>query len=143
MIGNFPEAVAFTFQWEGFKSNIQGDIGGRTLWGFSEHFWPDQIKAMLSMTAAAAKAYALDQYKFHFWDFIGCNDLSYPLDCVAFDCSVNPGQGWTKRTLSWAKDWKSLLIAREQHYKEVAHPNVLKGLLNRCAALRAKYEGTT
>jgi lysozyme family protein len=137
---NWPRASVFTFQWEGVNSHIVGDAGGRTLYGFCERYWPDQVKAMLDMTLDDAKAYALAQYKLHFWDAMGCDDLSYPMDCVAFDCSVNPGPGWTKRALIYQKTWQNLLTAREAHYQTIAHPNVLKGLLNRCEALRAKYQ---
>ena len=138
---NFLNATDFTFQWEGFKSHIEGDYGGRTVWGFCERFWPEQVKAMLSMSAPVAKAYALQQYKLHFWDLIGGDGLPYPLDEIAFDCAVNPGPSWIKYVLDTTDNWETVISLREEHYRRVAHPNVLKGLLNRCAALREKYQG--
>jgi len=142
MKDSFTEAITFTFAAEGYRSKITGDAGGRTLWGVSSVFWPQDFARMSAMDSDQAKAYALAFYRKNFWDFIDADDLPYPLDCVAFDTAVNPGPTWCLKNLFGLPEnaWQRLLDLREQHYREVAHPNVLKGLLNRCEALREKYK---
>jgi lysozyme family protein len=140
MKANFEEAITFTFAAEGYKSNIPGDAGGATIYGIASHFWPADYVRIKDMSPDDAKAYAEEFYHRNFWDFIHADDLSYPLDCVAFDCAVNPGPTWCRKVLNTGiKDWDSLLVLRDLHYKAEADPNVLKGLLNRSEALRQKY----
>ena len=136
---NYPKAAVFTFGEEGWKANIKGDVGGRTILGVTEHFYPKDFAAMLNMTLEQAKAYALDFYKRTFWNPMGCDNMPYPLDCVAFDCSVNPGPSWTHHQLMIVKDWRQLNEIRRQHYKDTAKANVVKGLINRCDATIKQY----
>ena len=140
---SWPEAIAFTFRAEGYQSNIVGDAGGATIYGISSAYWPHEFALIKAMTVENARAYAEEFYHTHFWSFIECDSLPYPMDCVAFDCSVNPGPSWCKSALTTTKDWRKLLDMREFHYERVAHPNVLKGLVNRCNALREKYKEAT
>ena len=137
---DFPEAMAFTEHWEGYKSNIVGDVGGRTIYGICERYFPKEVAAMVNMTAQDARAYAEAFYRKEFWDHCGCDDLPYPLDVVAFDCSVNPGPNWCAHHLLLTRDWRELLNEREAHYRLVAHANVLQGLINRSEALKDKYK---
>jgi lysozyme family protein len=142
MKGDFEEAVQFTFQEEGWHSDEAFDPGGDTILGISRHFWPHEHDLIKNMAPADAREYAEEFYHEHFWDFMGCDDLSHPLDVVAFDSAVNPGPTWARTTLHITQDWKEFLDMREQHYRITALPQYVKGLLNRCAALRAKYEVT-
>jgi lysozyme family protein len=139
MNGSFPEAIAFTFREEGFDSNLKGDPGGQTRLGISAHFWPHEYSLIKDMAPDDAGAYATEFYRVHFWDFIAADSLPHPLDVVAFDSAVNPGENWAKHTLAITQDWREFLDMREQHYRTTAKPQFLKGLLNRCDALRAKY----
>ncbi len=155
MKSSWSEAVDFTFAAEGFFSHDKW--GGDTILGISKHYWPEDYKAVMSLVekgdTEGAVSYVEGFYRKHFWDFVHADDLPYPLDIIAFDCSVNPGQNWCKSQLSIMRPDEPvlyrcglLLEARTKYYIARVHSNpekemYLKGWLNRVEALRTKYLG--
>lgn len=147
---SWPEAIAFTFNAEGYHSASSWDPGGDTILGISRTFFPREHDLISQMTRADAQAYAEAFYHVHFWTPMGCDDMTHPFDVVCFDSSVNPGPSWMKGILATGvKDWRNVLTLREQHYearaaeeKAKGQPYPLQGLLNRCTALREKYANT-
>lgn len=140
---SWPEAIKFTFEAEGYASDLKADPGGSTYLGISSHFWPEDYRAVVALAKEdrqKALKYAEDFYRYHFWTYVDGDDLSHPLDVVAFDSAVNPGPTWAHHTLAITQDWREVLTIREQHYRTTARPEFLNGLLNRCAALRTKYK---
>ena len=144
---SFLEAIAFTFQEEGFLSSDKW--GGATVFGVARDYWPKDYDAIMTLIRkgdkAGAVAYATEFYRRNMWNRIHADDLPHPLDVVAFDSSVNPGPGWCVEALKQTQDWRKLLDERESYYEERARHNPekkkdLKGWGNRCDALRAKYK---
>jgi hypothetical protein len=115
MKDNFESACKFLFQLEGFKSDVVGDPGGRTIFGVAETYFPTQVRAMAGMTPDLAQAYAMDFYRTQFWTGLNCDDLPSPLDAVTFLAAVNPGPGWV-RSQKGIPDWKDLLLEQTDYY---------------------------
>ena len=97
----FNRALAFTLAEEGGYSNDPADSGGPTNWGITIgdlERWrrcdcsADDVRAV-SRDEAAAIYHAI------YWTPLRCGELRPGLDLLVFDCAVNPGQGWTARTL--------------------------------------------
>jgi lysozyme family protein len=140
--GSWPEALAFTFKEEGYDSQLKGDPGGPTYLGISSHYWPKEyaeVIALAKQDKAKAREYAANFYYQHMWQFISGDSLPHPLDVIVFDSAVNPGPTWAVHTLAITQDPGEFLAMREQHYRITAEPEYLHGLLNRCLALRQKY----
>ena len=112
---NFVPAVNDLFAIEGFKSNLVGDPGGRTIFGISERYYPADVARMASMTREDAEVYAREFYRAKFWDAFGCDELTSPMDEVTFLLAVNPGPGFV-RGLGSAQDWKDLLLEAVDYY---------------------------
>jgi lysozyme family protein len=134
---SWPIGISFTLRAEGNLSDLRDDPGGSTIMGLSSHYWPKEYKAIKDLLPTSRQAYAEAFYKIHFWTPLDCDDLSYPLDIVVFDSSVNLGPSWARTTLILTQDWNEYLRQREEHYHASAKPEFLKGLLNRCEVLRA------
>jgi lysozyme family protein len=106
---NFDLAVDFTLKWEGGYSYDRDDPGGETNFGISKKAYPElDIK---NLKAEQARAIYFRDY----WTAMGCDDLSYPLDIIAFDTAVNCGVSRTKKWLLNANT-VALLMKRLEHY---------------------------
>ena len=141
MIENYERAFNMLCQFEGHTSDVKGDAGGRTIWGISERWFPGDIEAMKDMTPDKSRAYAKEFYKREFWDNLGCDALSLPIDIIAFDTAVNCGVHTAKKILIESKsDWKDYIYRRLFYYSLLVKEKpdqikFLRGWLNRCLSL--------
>ena len=80
------KALPFTLAREG---GYTVDSGGETWKGISAKEFP-QLRERI-MARALSDAEVEQIYLTRYWIPAGCDKLSYPLDCVVFDCAVNLG----------------------------------------------------
>jgi hypothetical protein len=142
---NYPRFFSWLCGFEGYDSNVKGDPGGRTIWGVSERYFPNEVKAMLAMSQEEAKQYAYDFYKKTFWDANNCDLLPAPLDVIHADTCVNPGPAVARKIYNETRDWKDYLFKRIGYYslKVQEDPDKAKffrGWVNRCITLWARYQ---
>lgn len=135
MKDSFSKAIAFSLLWEQWKSDDSADPGKLTIWGIASAYWPKDVERMKDMTSDQAKLYAMTFYKEKFWDALKCDDLSFPLDIVAFDSAVNLGIPRVKAYLELTMDWRDIIMYRIQHYTTRKGSPFLAGWVNRCVAL--------
>jgi lysozyme family protein len=141
---SFLEAFEFTIKEEGYsETNIMEDKGGDTIMGISSKFWPKEFTEIKAISNLAGRIeYAKNFYYIHFWNFINADLLPYPLDIIAFDSAVNPGEYWAKHTLRITQDCNKFLDMRENYYKSIKNPKFINGWTNRVNLLRTKYLST-
>lgn len=131
MINSFSKAIDFTLQWEGGYSNNPADPGKETNFGISKKSYPHLDIANLT------REQAIEIYRRDYWDALGCDDLPYPLDIIAFDTSVNCGVARTKKWMEQANGNSiALFMRRMEHYTYLVRVNkkflgFLSGWLNR------------
>lgn len=94
MRSNFPSALSNLFWWEGISDNDPDDPGGETVYGISRRYHPEMWVDGKAPTREQAEAYYL-----RLWESAGCDSLPFPVDCLHFDASVNPGPGAAIRFL--------------------------------------------
>jgi len=118
MKDNFDKAFKFILKWEGGYSNDKDDLGGETKYGISKRSYPNlDIK---NLTIEMAK----EIYKKNYWDKLGCDKLSFPMDIIAFDTSVNMGISTANELLKNSNgDPKEFIILRIKKYKEIVEKN--------------------
>jgi hypothetical protein len=138
MIENFDRCFEFIMRWEGYKSNILVDAGGRTIFGISERYWPQVVKQLWDMPKAEARIEAKEFYREHYWQPAGCNVFSWPMDLIIFDTAVN--MGLTRALLLSAGDNKpeSYFMRRIRYYVAISKGSqlvFLRGWINRVLAL--------
>lgn len=111
---------------EGYKSNMVGDRGGRTIWGITERYFPRDIAAMENMTMEESKTYARSLYAREFWDKHKLDDVPFPLDVISFCMIVNSvKEGDTLLHTCLAdlhptgEDWRNYIIAFQEFYKAI------------------------
>ncbi|MFZ5989414.1 MAG: glycosyl hydrolase 108 family protein [Bacillota bacterium] len=131
----FKKALIFTLTWEGYKSEDPDDIGGRTIFGISERSHPEEVAKMWDMPRIQAMDIAGKIYLEKYWIPVGCDDIEYSMDIIAFDTAVNQGVAVAKRFLKEATSPEDYLFKRIARYCDVSHPKYLKGLINRIIAL--------
>ncbi len=118
---------------EGFKSDVAGDPGGRTIWGISERYFPEDVNKMLSLASKEAKEYAKQFYKTKFWNPVA--HLPTPINVVAFLMGVN-APGPVKRLTVSYNDHRDVLLGMCEYYSAIVgkNPNLSKffrGWINR------------
>ena len=116
MTSSYERAFTMLCQFEGYSSDVKGDSGGLTIFGITERWFPNDVKAMLEMSRDEAKEYAKRFYKREFWDKLGCDDISMPIDIIAFDTAVNCGIKTASKFLMETSDWKDYLFKRIFYY---------------------------
>jgi lysozyme family protein len=130
MKDSWERAINFVLVHEGGYVHDPQDPGGATNFGISQRSYPDCSIAALTIDGAK------EIYKRDYWDWIGCDNLPYPLDMVVFDTIVNCG---TTRGSNWLyeckDDWRELLLKRIAHYtnlaKKVQFQKFFRGWMNR------------
>jgi len=145
-MNDYSKAFSMLCRFEGYTSNLKGDKGGYTIWGVSERYFPEDVKNMAEMNSEASRQYALNFYKREFWDKLGCDNLEFPLNIIAFDTSVNCGIHTAKKFLNETKDWKDYLFKRIMYYSILVREKpdkivFLRGWINRCVSLWIKFKG--
>lgn len=141
---NYNKAGDILFQLEGYSSNLKGDTGGRTIWGITEKWYPDEVKVMLNMSSEESKAYAREFYRREFWDKLGCDALEFPLDIIAFCQSVNSFEV-AKKILNETKNWKDFLFNFQIYYSKLVevkpqNKEFFRGWINRTLTLWNKFK---
>lgn len=92
----FAQALAFALKWEvgsvpnGGYTNDPRDPGGETKYGISKRSYPHLNITGLTLSEAR------DIYYYDYWAAAGnqdsyCSELTWPLNAVHFDCTVNIG----------------------------------------------------
>ena len=54
MTSSYERAFTMLCQFEGYSSDVKGDSGGLTIFGITERWFPNDVKAMLEMSYVAA-----------------------------------------------------------------------------------------
>ena len=131
---SFDKAIDFVLSIEGGYVNDPKDPGGETKYGISKRAYPDVDIARL--TESEAK----EIYKRDYWQAIGCDSFSFPLDIIVFDTAVNMGKGATKELLKSSTTWQDLMLNRIDRYIEISRKNVnlqkfFRGWIIRCSRL--------
>lgn len=125
----FDKCFDFLCELEGFSSNVEGDPGGRTIWGIAERYFPQEVAAMLKMSPDESKQYAKQFYLTRFWT----NHPDPHISATAFLMGVN-APAPAKRAISEGRSWEGILIAYVEYYANTVgkHPNLLKFLRGWC-----------
>lgn len=145
MKDNYDKAFLILCQLEGYSSNLKGDTGGRTIWGITEKWFPDDVKAMSGMNETQSREYAKVFFIREFWSKLGCDALPYPLDIVAFCQGVN-SLAAAKKILAETNDWKDYLFKFQTYYSKLvdvkpANRDFFRGWINRTLSLWIKLKG--
>jgi lysozyme family protein len=140
-MGNFEKSVEFVLKHEGGYVNNSADPGGETKYGISRRAFPDEdIK---NLTVDRAK----EIYQKHFWEPLGCEELSTQLALVHFDTAVNCGKSRAAEFMGNSKgDYEVYLLYRIEHYTRIAATNknlrqFILGWLNRVMDLFKEIRG--
>lgn len=136
MSKDFEKALKFVLKWEGGYVNDPKDPGGETNYGISKKSYPNEdIK---NMTLERAKKIYYENY----WLKSGCDKLSYPLDMIMFDTSVNMGRSRANKFLDISTDWRDFLLRRIAFYSKLLTAKYyIRGWINRVADLYKLIEG--
>ncbi len=149
---SYSIAIDTLFDLEGYKSNVKGDRGGRTIWGITERWWPKDVERMVAMTPKDSKEYAKNFYLKHFWTPHDLDNVPYPLDVVSFCMIVNShvkGKELLKEALMdlhpTEVDWRDYLLSFMEFYQRIADkdPSQAKfrdGWFNRAFKLWNKFK---
>jgi len=116
---NFDKAFDLLCKMEGYNSNVKGDLGGRTIWGVSEKYFPLHVRAMAAMSAEESKQYAKEKVYRVLWNQFNCDLQKDKLDIAIFICAVNPGPGFVRRLRGFF-DWKDILFEAQGYYNNEA-----------------------
>lgn len=127
----WDKAIAFVLSQEGGYVNDPKDPGGETNFGISKRSYPNLDIANLTIDDAK------NIYQRDYWNTMGCNELSYPLDMIVFDTAVNMGIGGATNFLTQTNNWTVFLMLRIEKYSNIAKktPQYLRGWLNRVILL--------
>lgn len=114
----YDEALVQVLRIEGPESNIQGDAGGRTIYGIAENEHPE-------MWANGAPSYdqAVAFYRREVWDKLRLDDIGLKSEALAFlmfRIGVNPSPEhaaeWLQRSLNvfnrQQKDYRDVVVDR-------------------------------
>jgi len=98
---SFDIAFAALIENEGSYSNNPNDPGQETMWGITAHVARENgyTGAMRDLPIETAKSIARSKY----WDPIGGDDLSTPLDFQVFDAAYNSGPERAEKWLGQAQ----------------------------------------
>ena len=142
---DFELAFAALLEFEGYKSEDPKDPGGQGLFGVSEKYYPEFVKANWDLPKEEAVVNAKQFYKTNIWIKCKCDDLPPPLNIFFFDACVNPGPGAAAGILnkSGRSAFRFLLYRMEWYRQDVLqHPNLVmyfRGWINRCLRLFVLY----
>ncbi len=141
MNDNFPKALGFVLEKEGYKTDDPRDPGKLTIWGMSIVYHPVEVAKMAKMSKEEAMKYASDLYFKNYWLLAGCDLLPYPKDMIIFDIAINPGFKLANELRSGPGTWQDYLFDRIAYYsdrvKEKPYKIInLRGWINRTIALR-------
>lgn len=95
-MSNYGKSVTFVLNAEGGLVNASSDHGGMTNFGISSKQYPDLDIANLT------RRQAMDIYFRDYWTPGQCEVMSWPVDCVHLDASVNSGIKQSTRFLQEA-----------------------------------------
>jgi hypothetical protein len=136
---NFQIACQFVLDHEGGYVNDPDDPGGETNFGIAKRYHPDvDIKSLTKQEAA-------EIYFKEYWMKLSDN-LPFPLDIAAMDCSVNLGITRTQNLMADSPSSDLLLMRRIRYYtdKVIESPVKLKfffGWMSRVMDLKATIKG--
>lgn len=83
----FLQAFAVVVGEEGGYVNDPKDPGGETKFGISKRAYPNLDIPQLTL------AQAQEIYRRDYWNALGCDELTWEMALVTFDCAVNQGAG--------------------------------------------------
>lgn len=127
----FEKALTFTLQWEGYKSEDLDDPGGKTIFGISERFYPEEVARMWDMPKSQATAIAGEIYLEKYWIPIGCDNIEFPMDIIAFDTGVNMGISVARNLVKQSTSPFDYLMKRIKRYCAMNNFKYLRGWINR------------
>ena len=134
----FEEALSFVLRWEGYKSEnfVEYDPGGRTIFGISHRYYPNEVEAMWQMSREDALKVASKIYRRDYWDAVGGDVLPPETALVAFDSAVNCGPGEVNRWMRESSNPVDLLFMRMTYYAKLKHFDRFgRGWINRVCSL--------
>lgn len=107
----YNEAFDLLMQLEGYHSDHTADPGGRTIWGISERYFPEDVKKMAEMSPEEAKEYAKQFYAKRFW-----KEFDDPLlSAVSFLVAVNTAVPILK-VQKEGGGWRDVLLEAVEYY---------------------------
>lgn len=115
---NFEKIMEFIFKWEGFKSDDPDDIGGRTVWGIAEKFYPVDVPLMWEMEKWEAQDYAKTIYHRDYWNKVDGDNLVKGLDAFIMDAAVNMGVSYANGLKHY--EMNNAFIERMYRYVQIA-----------------------
>jgi len=145
------DRIDFVMKSEGKYANVVGDLGGRTMMGISERWYPQQFQEIMNIREKrgepAAKKYARTFYKNEFDAKVVTNDMTDAQKTVMLDTAVIAGPKVAQDLFKKAKgNVEDFLNLRSAYHKERAgNPNqeqFADGWENRVNNLRDKVMGS-
>ena len=136
---DFTKAFSILCSLEGYTSYLQGDTGGRTIWGISETNFPEAVSAMSAMSSEDSRTYAQSFYLTNFWNKYNCNSLSYPYNIIFFCMLINAPQPSIK-SHNETSNWRDFLFKMQLYYSSLVDHNkdqskFFRGWINRTLRL--------
>jgi len=124
---DFDKSLKFILKWEGGYSNDPRDPGGETKFGICKRSYPELDISKLTLEQAK------EIYYQNYWLKCGCQNMTYPLNLVVFDCAVNMGR--RRAGELWEKscgDWREFLLLRLYTYSKFKQAKIyFRGWANR------------
>jgi len=132
---DFNRAFTILCGLEGYTSNLQGDRGGRTIWGISETNFPEAVSTMSTMSPEQSKSYAQSFYLNNFWNKYNCSTLPYPYNIIFFCMLVNAPRPSVK-SRNETSNWRDFLFKMQLYYSSLKDQNkFFRGWINRTLKL--------
>ena len=130
MRSSFDNAFLLLTVLEGFTSDIKEDRGGKTIYGISSKWYPEDVKKMEGMSMEEAKEYAMEFYLREFWKPLRCDKLEEPLDTIHFIQSVN-APAPARKILNETTNWRDYLFKFIMYYSSIVNSNPSQGVFFR------------
>lgn len=146
---NFIKAFDFLIKWEGGYSDINKDLGGKTIYGVTQKNFPFYYKRFFELYKQGKTEILLqevkDFYCKEFWNFCNCNEYMFPIDIFIFDTAVHCGVSFAL-FIAESKNTYVILLERIKRYidivkKKPSQKKFIVGWLNRVISLYTTFKG--
>lgn len=147
----FNDSMRFVEDAEGGFADVVGDRGGRTLFGITERWHPDQFSEAMRLRetkgTAAARRFSRNFFKKQYYDKVVSPDMTPQQATVMFDTAVNSGVSRAKKLFEQAGgDVNRFLDLRQAFVEDIVRKDptqekFLQGWTNRINNLRDEVAG--
>jgi lysozyme family protein len=132
---DFQRSVDFVIDELEGGGKIATDSGGVSRWGISSKAHPEVDVVTLTREGA------IEIFEGKYWIPSGCQNLTWPVNLVIFDCAVHQGVAVAVQISENTVDHLEALLERMERYAHIAEVNLsersyLRGWINRLVKLK-------